>query len=101
MRVLFRVPVAKKDVQDLLKASGVTADDASLDVMMKKLEGKSIPDLIKEGSKDLCASTPAGGAGAGPAAAAAAPAEEEKPKEEEKEEEVEDIGGLFGDEDDY
>lgn len=101
MRVLLRVPVAKKDVQDLLKASGVTADDASLDVMMKKLEGKSIPDLIKEGSKDLCASTPAGGAGAGPAAAAAAPAEEEKPKEEEKEEEVEDIGGLFGDEDDY
>ena len=101
MRVLLRVPVAKKDVQDLLKASGVSADDASLDVMMKKLEGKSIPDLIKEGSKDLCASTPAGGAGAGPAAAAAAPAEEEKPKEEEKEEEVEDIGGLFGDEDDY
>ena len=101
MRVLLRVPVAKKDVQDLLKASGVTADDASLDVMMKKLEGKSIPDLIKEGSKDLCASTPAGGAGAGPAAAAAAPAEEEKPKEEEKEEEVEDIGGLFGDDDDY
>ena len=101
MRVLLRVPVAKKDVQDLLKASGVTADDASLDVMMKKLEGKSIPDLIKEGSKDLCASTPAGGAGAGPAAAAAAPADEEKPKEEEKEEEVEDIGGLFGDEDDY
>ena len=95
------MPVAKKDVQDLLKASGVTADDASLDVMMSKLEGKSIPDLIKEGSKDLCASTPAGGAGAGPAAAAAAPAEEEKPKEEEKEEEVEDIGGLFGDEDDY
>lgn len=102
MRVLLRVPVAKKDVQDLLKASGVTADDASLDVMMKKLEGKSIPELIKEGSKDLCASTPAGGAGgAGPAAAAAAPAEAEKPKEEEKEEEVEDIGGLFGDEDDY
>merc|ERR1719331_3433828 len=89
---------SKKDVQDLLKASGVTADDASLDVMMKKLEGKSIPELIKEGSKDLCASTPAGGAGgAGPAAAAAAPAEAEKPKEEEKE----DIGGLFGDEDDY
>ena len=102
MRVLLRVPVAKKDVQDLLKASGVSADDASLDVMMKKLEGKSIPDLIKEGSKDLCASSSPGSQGAGPAAAAnAAPAAEEKPKEEEKEEEVEDIGGLFGDEDDY
>ena len=102
MRDLLRVPVAKKDVQDLLKASGVSADDASLDVMMKKLEGKSIPELIAEGSKDLCASSSAGSGGAGPAAAAdAAPAAEEKPKEEEKEEEVEDIGGLFGDEDDY
>lgn len=42
---------------------------------------------------------PASGGGAGPAAAAAAPKEEEKPKEDEPEDV--DMGGLFGDDDDY
>ena len=87
-RVCRHITVAKKDVQDLLKASGVTADDESLTVMMNKLKDKSIPDLIKEGSKDLAAMPAAGGAAAGGAAAAttdATPAAEEKPKEEEEE----------------
>lgn len=97
------VSIAKKDVQDLLKASGVTADEADLTVMMNKLEGKSIPELIKEGKKDLAA-MPAGGSG-GPAAGATAAgagdtpaAKEEKPKEEEPDEDV-DMGGMFGDDD--
>ena len=100
------VYIAKKDVQDLLKASGVTADDADLTVMMNKLEGKSIPELIKEGSKDLAAmpSGGSGGAAAGGAGGADAgadkPAEKEKPKEEEPEEDV-DMAGMFGDDDDY
>ena len=51
---------SKKDVEDLLKASGVTADSASLDIMMSRLEGKSLPELMKEGSKSLAA-MPAGG----------------------------------------
>ena len=95
--------IAKKDVEDLLKASGVQADSDSLDVMMKRLEGKSLPELIREGSGKL-ASMPSGGGGG--AAAAAAPAggaaEPEKKKEEapEPEEDV-DMCGMFGDEDDY
>lgn len=96
---------AKKDVQDLLKASGVTADDESLTVMMNKLEGKSLPDLIKEGSKDLAA-MPAGGSGAAAAADTGAAAggdagaaEAEKKKEAEPEEDV-DMGDLFGGGDD-
>jgi len=67
--------------------------------MIKKLEGKSLQDLIKEGTKDM-ASVPSGGAAAaGPAAGAAAAA----PKVEEKPEEVEedvDMGDLFGGGDD-
>jgi ribosomal protein L12E/L44/L45/RPP1/RPP2 len=94
--------IAKKDVQDLLKASGVTADDKDLTVMINKLEGKSLPDLIKEGSKDLAA-MPAGGSGAAAADAGAAagdaPAKEDKKKEEEPEEDV-DMGDLFGGGDD-
>jgi ribosomal protein L12E/L44/L45/RPP1/RPP2 len=95
--------IAKKDVQDLLKASGVTADDKDLTVMINKLEGKSLPDLIKEGSKDLAA-MPAGGSGGAAAADAGAaagdaPAKEDKKKEEEPEEDV-DMGDLFGGGDD-
>ena len=94
---------AKKQVSDLLKESGVTADEESLTVMMNKLEGKSIPELIAEGAKDL-ASVPSGGAapagGAAADAGAAAPKEAEKPKEEEPEEDIE-MDGLFGGEDDY
>merc|ERR1719464_1088184 len=84
---------SKKDVEDLIKASGVTADAESLTVMMNKLEGKSIPELIAEGQKDLAVCSGGGGAAAGEAAAA------EKPKEEEPEEDV-DMGDLFGGGDD-
>ena len=87
----------------LLKASGVEADSASLDIMMSKLEGKSIPQLIAEGSKQL-ASMPSGGGGGGGAAAATPAAggdapKEEAPVEEEPEEDV-DMGDLFGGGDD-
>ena len=69
--------------------------------MMSKLEGKSIPDLIKEGSKQL-ASMPSGGGGGAAASAPAAggaAAKEEAPAEEEPEEDV-DMGDLFGGGDD-
>lgn len=88
-------------MQDLLKAAGVSADGADLDVMMSKLEGKSIPELIAEGKKDL-AEMPAGGAAPAQGAAdAGAAAPKEEKKKEEPEEDV-DMGGLFGgDDDDY
>ena len=94
---------AKADVQALLKASGVSADDAQLDIMMQRLEGKSIPELIAEGSGKLASMPSGGGGGAAPAGGAAAaggaaPAEE-KPKEAEPEEDV-DMGDLFGGGDD-
>lgn len=85
----------------LLKASGVEADSASLDIMMSKLEGKTIPELIKEGSKQL-ASMPSGGGGGAAAATPAAggeAAKEAAPVEEEPEEDV-DMGDLFGGGDD-
>ena len=96
--------IAAKDVKKLLTDSGVECDSADLDVLIGKLEGKSIPELIKEGS-GMMASMPSGGSGGaaaagGAAAGGAAPAkEEEKPKEEEPEEDV-DMGDLFGGGDD-
>ena len=104
--IVFFVIIAKADVEKLLKDSGVTSDSDSLDTMMSKLEGKSLPDLIREGSGQLASmpsggAAPAGGAAAGGAGAAEEQKAEEKPKEEEPEEDV-DMGGLFGgDDDDY
>ena len=89
-------------MQDVLKAAGVSADSADLDVMMSKLEGKSIPELIAEGKKDL-ASMPSGGAAPAGGAAAGGAAEAAPKKEEKKEEPEEDVdmGDLFGGDDDY
>ena len=98
---------SKEDVANLLKASGVNTDEEQLSIMMTKLEGKSITELISEGRKELA--TMGGNAGAagaptaeGKDAAGGAPAvqEEEKPKVEE-EDEVEGMDALFPDDDDY
>ena len=96
------IVLARDDVEGLLKASGVNPDDEQLTVMMSKLQGKSITDLIREGTKELATMGGGGVATAGGSAAlvddAPTDKKEEAPKEEE--EEVEDIAGLF-DDDDY
>ena len=96
------VIIATDEVEGLLKASGVNPDVEQLDVMMSKLKGKSITELIREGTKELATMGGGGAASAGGAAqsnGAVGQKEEEVPKEEE--DEVEDIGGLFGDDDEY
>lgn len=78
----------------------IDAEEERLTKLISELEGKSLADLIAEGSAKL-ASVPSGGGGAAaaPAAGGAAPADapkEEKKKEEEKEESDDDMGfGLF------
>jgi len=90
------------DIKKLLGTVSIDCDDERLDKLISELEGKSIDQLIAEGSSKL-ASVPSGGGGGGAVAAsggsapAAAAAEEKKEeKEEEKEESDEDMGfGLF------
>ncbi|KAF8489316.1 60s acidic ribosomal protein-domain-containing protein [Gautieria morchelliformis] len=91
------------DIKKVLSAVGIEADDERLDKLISEVEGKSIDELIAEGSSKL-SSVPSGGGGgggggaaAGGAAPAAAAAEEkEEKKEEEKEESDDDMGfGLF------
>ncbi|KAK0188798.1 60s acidic ribosomal protein-domain-containing protein [Armillaria mellea] len=89
------------DIKKVLSAVGIEADDDRLSSLISELSGKSIDQLIAEGSSKL-ASVPSGGAGgAAPAAASggAAPAaaeEKKEEKEEEKEESDDDMGfGLF------
>ena len=86
-----------------MKKCGISVDKESLDTFFKTLEGKNVVDSIAAGSKKQI-SMPSGGGGARPAAAAtggAAAAEvKEEPKKEDEPEDV-DMGGLFGDDDDY
>ena len=96
--IIFPI-TAKSDVEKFMKDAGVSVDKASLDQFFKCIDGKTIPELVKEGKKKQV-SMPSGGGARAPAAAGGAAAAAPK---EEKKEEVEDVdmGGLFGDEDDY
>ena len=50
----------KKDVEQFMKACGVSVDKESLDLFFEKIEGKDIVEAIEEGSKKLV-SMPTGG----------------------------------------
>ena len=86
------------DVEKLLKDSGVNADTEKVATLIKAIDGKPFHELVESGLGKLASmgSGAAAPAAAGGAAAEAAPAD----TKEEEEEDV-DMGGLFGDEDDY
>ena len=90
-----------KDLKGILSAVGVEANANNLDIVIKNLNGKSITDLIEEGSA-LLANVPSGGAvtsGVSGGGDTGDKVEEEKPKEKTPESESdsdEDMGlGLF------
>ena len=84
------------DVEKVVKEAGATADKEKCTALCEALKGKEFHELVATGLKTL--SSMGGSAAAAPAGGAAK--KEEAVKEEEPEEEV-DIGGMFGDEDDY
>ena len=84
------------DVEKLLTAAGLKADDGKAAELVKALEGKNFHEHVAEGLSKMSSM-----GSAAPAQAAAAPKTEEKaaPKKEEKpveEEEDLDMGDLFG-----
>merc|ERR1712032_279433 len=94
---------SKKEVEDFMKKCGVSCDKEALDAFFKTLKDTDVKTACAAGEKKFI-SMPAGGGGARPAAAASgAGAKAEEKVEEKKEEEEEDVdmGGLFGDDDDY
>ncbi|KAG7817479.1 hypothetical protein KL909_005267 [Ogataea angusta] len=87
------------DITALLESVGAEIEQEKLNLLLSSLEGKSVEELIAEGSTKL-ASIPAGGAApaAAGAAASGAAAEEAAAEDEEaaEEEEDDDMGfGLF------
>ncbi|CCH42657.1 60S acidic ribosomal protein P2 [Wickerhamomyces ciferrii] len=87
------------DIKEVLETVGSEVEESRISTLLTSLEGKTIDEVIAEGSSKL-ASVPTGGAGAAPAASAAAggaeEAAEEEKAEEAKEESDDDMGfGLF------
>merc|ERR1712011_67128 len=89
--------VNETNIKKILDVVGIEADSEKLAIVVKELAGKSVEDLIAEGSEKL-ATMPAGGGGgaaaAAPAAGGAAPAEVKEEKKEEPEEESDDDMGF-------
>merc|ERR1711959_102936 len=87
--------ITAEKLDAVIKATGNTVDSHWTGLFAKALSEANIGDMLESCSK--------AGPAVGPAAGGGAAAVEEKPKEEEKKEEVEavDMGGLFGDDDDY
>ena len=86
-------------IKKVLASAEAEADDASIDALLKGLEGKDLNEVLAAGKEKLSKFGGGGGGGGGSGGAGgAAAAEEEKEEEEEEEEEVDmgGAGGLFG-----
>ena len=85
------------DVEKLMRDSGVTPDSEKIALLIEKIGDKPFHEHVAGGLTKL-ASMGTGAAAAAPGASAAAAVVEDTKKEEE--EDV-DMGGLFGDDDEY
>ena len=92
--------VTAANIEKVLSSVGVEVDKKNLDIVLKNIAGKSIDELLAEGTPKLAA-VGGGGAAAAPAAGGAAAADapaaaKKEEKVEEEEEEDDDMGfGLF------
>ncbi len=89
-------PVDENGVTSVLKAAGVTVNEARVKALVAALEGVNIDEAIAKAAvvaAPVAAAAPAAGA---PAAAAAEPVKDEKKKEEEEATGMEGLGALFG-----
>ena len=85
------------DVEKMLRASGCSPDAEKVASLIEKVADKPFHELVAAGLGKLASM----GTGSAPAAGGTTAAAE-APKEEKKEEEENvDMGGLFGDDDDY
>ena len=85
--------IDEKTISAILKAAGVTADDARVKALVASLAGVDIADAMTQ-----AVAAPAAAAAAAPAAAGSsdAPAPVEEEEEEEEEAGFDGLGSLFG-----
>merc|ERR1711918_136342 len=88
--------ITAEKLSAIIKASKNEVEPYWPMLFAKALKGANVGELLS----NVGSAGPAGGAAAGPADAGAAAVEEKKEEKKEEEEPV-DMGGLFGDDDDY
>ena len=91
---------SQDEVEKFMKACGISCDKATLTTFFKQIDGKTVPELVTAGHKKHV-KMPAMGGGGGAAAGGAAKADAAPVEEKKEEVEAVDMGGLFGDDDDY
>jgi large subunit ribosomal protein LP2 len=88
---------SKAKIVSILESVGITADNAAVDAVLAKLQGKNLNELIEAGAAQFAAVGGGGGGGAA-ASSSSAPAAAAPAKEEKKEEEaVVELAGGFDD----
>merc|ERR1711939_679245 len=103
-----KTDIGAKDLKAILESVGAEIDDGKINTVIDSLKGKNLHEVIGAGLGKVGSLSFGGGGGGGSSTAAKtseAPKEakkEEKKKEEEPEEEADqNMGGLFGDDDDF
>ncbi len=85
-----------KDIKHVLGSIGIEADEDHIHALLKDLEGKTIDELIAEGTVKLATGLPSGGSGAASGAAASGGAAAEEAEEEKEESEAEESDDDMG-----
>ena len=83
--------IDEKTISAILKAAGVTADDARVKALVASLAGVDIADAMTQ-----AVAAPAAAAPAAAASSSDAPAEAEEEEEEDEEAGFDGLGSLFG-----
>merc|ERR1711904_49251 len=102
-----KTDIGAKDIKSILESVGAEIDDGRVNSVIEALKGKNLHEVISAGMGKVGSLSFGGGGGSSSGASTTAAKTEtktkkEEPKKEEPEEEADqDMGGLFGDDDDF
>merc|ERR1711907_660947 len=99
-----KTDIGAKDIKSILESVGAEIDDGRVNSVIEALKGKNLHEVISAGMGKVGSLSFGGGGGSSSGASTTAAKTETKtePKKEEPEEEADqDMGGLFGDDDDF
>merc|ERR1712039_850132 len=99
-----KTDIGAKDIKSILESVGAEIDDGRVNSVIEALKGKNLHEVISAGMGKVGSLSFGGGGSSSGASTTAAKTETktEEPKKEEPEEEADqDMGGLFGDDDDF
>merc|ERR1712151_5795 len=98
-----KTDIGAKDIKSILESVGAEIDDGRVNSVIEALKGKNLHEVISAGMGKVGSLSFGGGGSSSGASTTAAKTETktETKKEEPEEEADQDMGGLFGDDDDF